>query len=125
MRRPRLIGQDGVGGERDQLRRVFSNVVSVARGPADVDPHVAADGPTVLLQPLQKRSDAVLAFRIVRGQRHQHADAPQAFALLRPHRKRPCDSRAAEQRDDLTSPHALPLLGLEAAYYLNRCAVRA
>ena len=42
--------------------------VGIARGPADVDPHVAADGPAQLLQPLQERRDAGLTFRIVRGE---------------------------------------------------------
>src|SRR5215470_15506096 len=37
--------QDDVGGERDQFRRVFAHVVSVAAAPAGVDPHVAAVGP--------------------------------------------------------------------------------
>ena len=43
--------------------------VGIARGPASVDPHVAAVGPAQLLQPLQKCRDAGLPFRIVRGQR--------------------------------------------------------
>ena len=39
------MGQDDVGRERDQFRRVSANVVGIGRGPASVDPHVAADGP--------------------------------------------------------------------------------
>ena len=60
-------GQDDVRRERDQFRRVFANVVGIARAPAGVDPHVAAVGPAQFLQPLQERRDAGLAFRIVRG----------------------------------------------------------
>ena len=60
-------GQDDVRRERDQFGRVFANVVGIARGPADVDPHVAADGPARLLQPLQERRDAGLRFGIVCG----------------------------------------------------------
>ena len=41
----------------------------IGRGPARVDPHVAADGPAQLLQPLQERCDAGLILRIVRGSR--------------------------------------------------------
>ena len=58
-------------------------------GPAVVDPHVAAVGPAQLLQRLQERRDAGLAFRIVRGHVHEHADAPHALGLLRPRRERP------------------------------------
>ena len=36
-------GQDDVRRERDQFRRVFANALGIARGPAIVDPHVAAD----------------------------------------------------------------------------------
>ena len=62
-------GEDDVRRERDQFRRVFANVVGIARAPAIVDPHVAAVGPAQLLQHLQERRDAGLRFRIVRGQR--------------------------------------------------------
>ena len=47
-----------------------------------------------------------LIFRIVRGCRHQHADAPHALALLRPRRERP-RRRAAEQRDELAPIHSI------------------
>ena len=62
-------GQDDVRRERDQFRRVSANAVGIARGPAVVDPHVAAVGPAQLLQPLQERREADVCFRIVRGQR--------------------------------------------------------
>ena len=62
-----LDGQDDVGCERDQFRRVFANFVGIAAAPAEVDPHIAAIDPAQLLQPLQERREAGLAFRIVRG----------------------------------------------------------
>ena len=37
------MGQDDVRRERDQFRRVSANLGGIARGPAIVDPHVAAD----------------------------------------------------------------------------------
>jgi hypothetical protein len=43
-----------------------------------------------------------------RGERGEHADPPYPVGLLRARRKRP-SSRAAEQRDELASPHG-PLL---------------
>ena len=73
--------------------------------PADVDPYVATVGPAQLLQPLQKRCEADLALRIVRGRIHEHADAPHPLALLRARRERPCGRRAAEQRDELAPLH--------------------
>jgi hypothetical protein len=43
---------------------------------------------------------------IVRGERHQDADAPNAFGLLRTHRERPSHCSTAEQADELAPPHA-------------------
>src|SRR5262245_59328147 len=97
--------QDDVGGERDQLRRVFAYVVSIAAAPAVVDTDVLADGPTRLLETLRKRREAGLSFRIVRRKAYQHADAPH-LALLRARYERPC-CRATHQCDELASPHAL------------------
>ncbi len=39
------MGQDDVRRERGQFRRVSANFGGIGRGPAGVDPHVAADGP--------------------------------------------------------------------------------
>ena len=52
------------------------NVVGIGLAQRYVDPHVAAVGPAQLLQPLQERREAGLSFRIVRGEAHEHADAP-------------------------------------------------
>ena len=67
----------------DQFRRVFASIVDIACGRADVNPYVTAVSPAQLLQPLCKRREAGLPFRIVRGQTAQHADAPHPLALLR------------------------------------------
>ena len=113
-------GQDDVRRERDQFRRVFANVVGIARGPAGVDPHVAAVGPAQLLQPLQERRDAGLCFRIVRGRVHEHADAPHPLGLLRARGERPRGRRAAEQRDELAPPHVRPHAQETASYRFKR-----
>ena len=63
-------------------------------------------GPAQLLQPLREHRDAGLPFRIVRGQRHEHADAPHPLALLRARRERP-RRRAAEERDELAALHSI------------------
>jgi hypothetical protein len=54
-----------------------------------------------LLQPLEERRIACLCYCIICRERHEHADAPHALALLRLRRERPCCRRAAEQRDEL------------------------
>jgi hypothetical protein len=97
------MGQDDVGRKRGQFRRMSANFGGIVRGPADVDPYVAADGPAQLPQPLQERPDPGLIFRIVRGCGQEHTDAPHPLALLRPRRKRPSNSRPAEKRDELAS----------------------
>jgi len=46
-------GDDDVRSKRDQFGRVFPNLVGIANGaPPIVDLHIAADGPSQLLQPL-------------------------------------------------------------------------
>ena len=83
---------------------------ALPRGPASVDPHVAADGPAQLLQPLQERREAGLTFRIVRGRGHEHADAPHPLGLLRARRERPRAAAPPSSRDELAPPHVRLLL---------------
>jgi hypothetical protein len=68
---------------------VSANLGGIGRGPAGVDPHVAADDPAQLRQRLQERSDPGLKFRVVRGCGQDDADAPHPLALLRARRQRP------------------------------------
>src|SRR5262249_23108486 len=65
------------------------------------------DGPAAFLQPLRKGRDASQAFRIVRGEADQEANAAHPLALLRACRQRPCGSRAYEQRDELAASHSI------------------
>jgi hypothetical protein len=86
--------------------------IGLTRGPSHVDVDIAADCPARLLQTLQKRGDAALALRIIRGQVHEHADAPHPpRLLLRARRQRPRDRRAAEKRDEVAPLHVLPFRG--------------
>src|SRR5262249_475884 len=55
----------------------------------DVDPHVAADCPAQFREPLGKRHNASLRFRVVCGEVHEHANAPHPPRLLRARRERP------------------------------------
>jgi hypothetical protein len=52
---------------------------------------------------LRERRDATLWLRIIFVERHEHADAAHAVALLRARRERP-RRRTAEERDELASP---------------------
>src|SRR5262249_5025433 len=98
-------GQDHVGHERNQFRRVSANVVGIVRAPTIVDPHVAADGPAQFPEPLQERRIAGLCFRLVRSDGGKHADPPHPLALLRARRERPRYCRAAVKCDEFPTPH--------------------
>ena len=100
---------DDVRREGRNFRRVSANAVGFACAPTVLDPQVAADGPAQFLQPLRERRDADRCVRIVRGDVHEHADAPHALGLLRARRKRPRRRRAAEQRDELAPLHSITL----------------
>src|SRR5262249_22590330 len=99
-------GENNVRCKRDQIRRLFAKAVRIASAPAEVDTYVTADRPARFLQPLQERRETCLSFRVVRGEIHEHADAAQAFALLRARRERP-RRRAAEQRDEIAPLHSI------------------
>jgi formate-dependent nitrite reductase cytochrome c552 subunit len=89
---------------RGQFRRGFANAVGIARAPAVIDPHVAAVGPAQLRQPLQKRRGLGPRIPIIRCQYLEHADAPDAVALLCSCGERP-RRRATEPRDERPTFH--------------------
>src|SRR5262245_46823051 len=91
--------------ERNQSRGTAA-AVGLVGAPTRIDPQVATDGPTRLLQPLQKRSVTGLPFRIIRRQMHENADPPQPVWLLRPRRERPRGPCAAKQREELAALHS-------------------
>jgi hypothetical protein len=72
-----------------------------------INPHIVAVGPAQLLQPLLECREAYLVVLIVHGQGREHADAPHPLALLCARREWP-RSRAAEQFDEIASPHVPP-----------------
>jgi hypothetical protein len=61
----------------------------VVATPSIVDPHVVADSPAQLLQPLMESCEARLSFSIIGESIHEHAD-PAHLRLLRACRERPC-----------------------------------
>src|SRR5262249_46301051 len=108
-----------------QFRRMGAKPVGIARAPAGLDLHVAADGPARLLQALQKCPVARLSERIVGGKVNEHADAPHPL-LLRACREWP-RGRAAEQGNEIATHHgAHPRPGTTAKYSRSRvCPWRA
>src|SRR5262245_18783022 len=96
------IGPDGDRSQVGELSGEGAHAVGVAARPAVIDVEISALTPTQSLQPLPKRLDAALSFRVV-GDAHQHADPPHPLALLPPRRERPSSRRAAEQRDELAA----------------------
>src|SRR5215472_16906175 len=94
--------EDHVGLQRDQFFRECLRLCT-GRRKASVDADIAAFRPSTLFQPLPECREASLGFRIVLGERHEHADAPHSLALLRARRYWP-RSRAAKQRYELTPP---------------------
>jgi hypothetical protein len=73
-----------------------------------VDADIAALRPSKPFEALPKSRETRLHFWIVLGKAPQYADAPHLLGLLRARRDRPRHRRAAEQRDELATPHALP-----------------
>jgi hypothetical protein len=89
----RAAGQDDVGHQRDQFRRVCALAVDVVCAPSNVDARVAADRPSRFLQPLEECRKAGLPFRVVCSPIHEHANAPHPLSLLRARCERPrCDA---------------------------------
>jgi hypothetical protein len=61
-----------------------------------------------LLQDLLERCDVGLAFRIVRGRVHQHANATYLVGLLATRNEWPRKSSTAENPDELSPSHCFP-----------------
>src|SRR5712691_5583520 len=98
-------GDDHVGHQTNQLRRVDAGELGIARVPANVDAEILAFDPSQLTQPLHQCRHIRLRCLPGSGPVHQYADAPHPGRLLRARRKRPCHRRAAKQRDELPTPH--------------------
>jgi hypothetical protein len=89
---------------RAPLPRERSYPIDVTAAPTKVHPHVAANGPTQVRKRLSERRDDILVRRIVFAATHEHADAPDAVALLRPRPQRP-SCRAPQPCYELPPSH--------------------
>src|SRR5262249_38279129 len=99
--------ENEIGLQRSEFLRESLHQLGVERGPAIVEPDIAALRPPEFLESLLKFGDYGLSFPIAPSIRHQHADPPHALGLLRPRRERPRRRRAAEQRDELAALHSI------------------
>ena len=93
-----------VGLQADQLLRKRSHAIVITAMPPKVHPHVAAVAPTQVRKSLSERRVAKLTLRVVFVAPHQHADAPDVVALLRPRHHRP-RRRANKPRDERSALH--------------------
>src|SRR5262249_30636634 len=73
--------------------------------PATLDEVIAAVHPAELAELLLESGTGGPADRISFGPRHDHADAPHAFALLRLCRQRPRRRRGAEEAEEGAAVH--------------------
>jgi hypothetical protein len=98
-------GQKDVRRKRQQLLGVSLKVTGVARCPAIVDPNVAPSDQPNCCSPCRNAAMRACPFRVIRGEVHEHADAPHALTLLRARRERPSRRRTAKQRNELAPSH--------------------
>jgi hypothetical protein len=116
------------GGGDDQVRLKFNELLrqrpgqgQIAAIPAIVDAQIATLGPSELPERLLECRAALAILGIVLGERHEHADARHAFALLRARGERPHGRhRAAEKANELASPHIRTQAQGPALYWLKR-----
>jgi len=114
------VCQDDVRLQADQLCGERSYPIDVTAAPPKVDPQVAAIGPAQARKRLRKRRDHSLRHGIVFVVLHEHADTPDAVALLRARRERPRYRRAAEAGDEFAPSKANPHLALPFQGALSR-----
>jgi len=100
-------GENDVRPQRDQLCCVSANDLRIATAPAIVDADVAPVAPAQLLELFREHCGSCQGHRLV-GDAGEGAEAPHPLALLRPRRKRPCGCCAANESDELASPHGRP-----------------
>jgi len=93
------VGEDHVGFERDQLRCISLEALTITGGPSIVELGCGPVSPSMFSQPLAESPLEGLRLRIGRGEPHQHADASHPLALLRPRRDRPRRRRAKQPNE--------------------------
>src|SRR5436190_22311005 len=90
----------------NKLGSETSRALDITATPAQIDAHVAALGPSKLMQGLPERGDARLPIRVAVVGVHQNCDATHPIRLLRARSERPC-CRATEQRYEFPPLHSM------------------
>src|SRR5438067_6954446 len=101
------MGQNYVGCQCNQLRRVFANALGITAAPTGLDPHVTAIVPAQFLQFLLERRHPRLCLGIIGRRSNEQADARNLVGGLPAHCKRPSGSRAAKKGNDLAPFHSM------------------
>src|SRR5262249_38366321 len=101
----RAVGQDQVGSDGEQLRRVVAQYSSVP-GPTIFDREIAAVDPSQLPQAVFERQQARLSLGVAGDKTHQHAD-PSHVLRLRTRGKRPSGDNTADERNELAPLHLI------------------
>src|SRR5262245_14639675 len=97
------MGDYDVDFEPDELGKDVGSTLGATLRPSILDRDVATFNPVEFTQSLH---ESVGPFLLCRGRgRTQESDGAQFHRLLRPRRPRPRRRSAAEQRDDLSTPH--------------------
>ncbi len=86
-----VMRENEIGLQRSEFLRESLRQLWVERGPAIVEPDVAALRPPKFLESLLEFGDEGLSFPVALSICHQHADPPHALSLLRARRERPCN----------------------------------
>jgi hypothetical protein len=92
----------------DQSFREGLDAIGLTARPGIFDLEVTALDPPQLLKTLLEAAHFGLTLKVIGIKRHQHADPPHPFRLLRLRRERPRDCRAAKKRDEHAPLHAGP-----------------
>jgi len=101
-------GKYDIRFQADQFGCACAIALRMATCPAYIDTHVAAFYPPLSLQTLQERFEAILPFRIIGREIHEHANPPHLTGLLCARRERPCRRRATYKRDEVAPSHGAP-----------------
>src|SRR5438067_4590136 len=105
--RGRAGRKDDVRCDPYQLRGVNPCELLVAGSPPNLDPKIAIDHPSVILEPLLECCDADERLRIALGKRHQHSDDSHSAGRLRRDPLRPKESGARSSNNELPPLHSI------------------
>src|SRR5262245_54814997 len=103
-----IAGENSIRPHPHEFGSEASQALVIPAWPALLDVDIATFDPPEILQAPAERRHAELAFGVLlRQPRNQHADAVHLLALLGARRQRPRRRCAAEQRDELATPHSI------------------